>query len=92
MRIDALNKVNQLYNKNSVKSTSKIKGSSLNDKLEISQTGKDYHVAKQILTNTPDVREDKVNEIKQRLDAGTYDISSDELADKLINRYFDELA
>lgn len=92
MRIDALNKVNQLYNKNSVKSTSKIKGSSLNDKLEISQTGKDYHVAKQILTNIPDVREDKVNEIKQRLDAGTYDISSDELADKLINRYFDELA
>lgn len=92
MRIDALNKVSQLYNSSSVKNTSASKSSSFNDMLEISQTGKDYHVAKQILANTPDVREDKIKDIKQRMDAGNYEINSDEYAEKLVNRYFNELA
>ena len=92
MRVDALNKVNQLYNTNNVKSTAKAKGSSFSDKLEISQTAKDYQVAKQAVAHTPDIREDKVNEIKQRMASGTYDVSVEEIADKLVNKYFDELA
>lgn len=89
MRIDAFNKVSQLYQTNSVKSTSKTKSGSFSDKLEISQVGKDYQVAKQIVTQTPDIREDKVNEIKQRMEAGTYEVSSEELAQKLVEAYFD---
>lgn len=89
MRIDAFNKVSQLYKTNSMKSTAKTKSSSFSDKLEISQLGKDYQVAKQIVAQTPDVREDKVNEIKQRMDAGTYDVSNEEVADKLVKAYFD---
>lgn len=92
MRIDAFNKVSQLYNTGSVKSTAKATGSSFNDKLEISQTGKDYHVAKQIVANTSDVREDKVNDIKDKIASGTYDVSMEEVADKLVNRFFDEQA
>ncbi len=89
MRIDAFNKISQLYQTNSVKNTSKTKSGSFSDKLEISQMGKDYQVAKQIVAQTPDVREDKVNEIRQRMEAGTYDVSSGELAQKLVEAYFD---
>lgn len=89
MRIDAFNKVSQLYKTNSMKSTAKTKSGSFSDKLEISQLGKDYQVAKQIVAQTPDVREDKVNEIKQRMDAGTYDVSNEEVADKLVKAYFE---
>ena len=88
MRIDAFNKVSQLYKTNSMKSTAKTKSSSFSDTLEISQLGKDYQVAKQIVAQTPDVREDKVNEIKQRLDAGTYDVSNEEVAEKLVEEFF----
>ncbi len=88
MRIDAFNKVSQLYQTNSMKSTAKTKSGSFSDKLEISQIGKDYQVAKQIVAQTPDVREDKVNEIKQRLEAGTYDVSNEEVAEKLVEAYF----
>lgn len=88
MRIDAFNKVSQLYQANSVKSTSKTRSSSFSDKLEISQLGKDYQAAKQIVAQTADVREDKVNEIKQRMEAGTYEVSSEELAQKLVEAYF----
>lgn len=92
MRIDAFNKVSQLYNTGSVKSTAKATGSSFHDKLEISQTGKDYHTVKQALANMPDVREDKVADIKEKMASGTYDVSMEEVADKLVNRFFDELA
>jgi negative regulator of flagellin synthesis FlgM len=90
MRIDAFNKVSQLYNSNSVKNTAKTKSSSFSDKLEISQTGKDYQVAKQIIARTPDVREAKVNDIKERMQAGTYHITVKDVADKLIDEYFNE--
>ena len=84
MRIDAFNKVSELYKSSNVKSTVKAKGSSFSDKLEISQTGKDYQVAKQIVARTPDIREDRVNDIKQRMEAGVYNVSAEEVADKLI--------
>jgi negative regulator of flagellin synthesis FlgM len=91
MRIDAFNKVSQLYNTNSVKSTAKTKNGSFSDMLEISQTGKDYQVARQIVARTPDIREDKVNDIKKRMASGTYDVSAEEVANKLADSYFDEL-
>lgn len=91
MRIDAYNKVSQLYNTSSVKKATKPSGGSFSDKLEISQKGKDYRVAKQIVTQTPDVREDRVNEIKKQIESGTYNIGMTEVADKVVNRYFDEL-
>jgi negative regulator of flagellin synthesis FlgM len=89
MRIDAFNKVSELYKASSTNSTAKAKSSSFSDKLEISQTGKDYQVAKQFVARTPDVRETKINDIKQRMDAGVYDINIEDVADKLVDNYFD---
>ena len=91
MRIDAFNKINKLYQTNSTKNTVKSKGSNFSDKLEISKTGKDYQIAKQAVAQTPDVREDKVNEIKQRMAAGLYDVGAKEVVDKIVDNYFDEL-
>ena len=51
--------------------------------LEISDFGKEYHVAKQAIRNVPDVREDKVQEIKKQLADGTYNISIEDVAGKL---------
>ncbi len=91
MRIDAYNKVSQLYNTNKVKKATKPSGGSFSDKLEISQKGQDYRVAKQVVSQTPDVREDKVNQIKRQIESGSYNIDMTEVADKVVNRYFDEL-
>jgi negative regulator of flagellin synthesis FlgM len=87
MRIDAFNKVSELYKASNVKSTAKTKGSSFSDKLEISQAGKDYQIAKQVVARTPDIRETKVNDIKQRMEAGTYNITIEDVAEKLVDEY-----
>ena len=92
MRIDAFNKVSKLYQTNNIKSTKSVKGSSFSDKLEISQTGKDYQIAKSALKSVPDVREERVREIKERIASGTYNVNAEEVADKLIENYFNEWA
>ncbi|MBR2895659.1 MAG: flagellar biosynthesis anti-sigma factor FlgM [Oscillospiraceae bacterium] len=88
MRIDAFNQVTQLYKTNSTKKAYKTSTTQAADRLEISQMGKDYQIAKNAVAAAPDVRADKVNAIKQQLASGTYNVSMEEVADKLINSSF----
>ena len=88
MRIDAFNQVTQLYKTNSTKKAYKTNTTQAADKVEISQMGKDYQIAKNAVAAAPDVREDKVNAIKQALASGTYNVSMEEVTDKLIQNSF----
>lgn len=90
MRVDATNKVNQVYQANNVKKVTMTSSINTSDSLVLSQTGKDIQIAKQAIAQIPDVREDKVNQLKASLASGTYDVSAEELADKLIDNYFDQ--
>lgn len=91
VRIDAFNKVSKLYQANNTKKLTSTEKSKFQDKLEISQTGKDYQVAKHFISQVPEVREDKVNDIVERMKSGTYNIGVEEVADKLIGKYFDDM-
>ena len=88
MRIDAYNQVSMVYaaaGKTQAKKTAKTSGAE--DKLEISQLGRDYQVAKAAVAQADDVREDRVAEVKAKYEAGRYDVSANKLAAKLIERY-----
>ena len=84
MRIDAINRVSQLYQANSTKRVAKAGSVEKFDSVQISQMGKDYQVAKAAVAATPDVRTDLVADIKSRIQNGTYDVTMDMLADKLL--------
>ncbi|MBR6536028.1 MAG: flagellar biosynthesis anti-sigma factor FlgM [Lachnospiraceae bacterium] len=86
MRIDAINRVSQLYQANSTKRVAKTNNTQKYDSVQISQMGKDYQVAKAAVAAAPDVRTDLVNDIKSRMENGTYDVSMEMLADKLLAR------
>ena len=89
MRIDAYSAVNQVYQTNmQTKKETVEKKTSRDDKIEISQVGKDMTVAKKAISEAPDLREDKVKAIKVQMEAGTYSVSSEAIADKLINSFF----
>ncbi|MGN1084768.1 MAG: flagellar biosynthesis anti-sigma factor FlgM [Lachnospiraceae bacterium] len=88
MRIDAVNRVSQLYQANSTKKVAKQTKTEKYDSVQISQMGKDYQAAKLAVAATPDVRTDLVNDIKSKLQNGTYDVSMEMLADKLLARDF----
>ncbi len=94
MRIDAYSAVNQVYQTNmqtkkeTVEKETVEKKTSRDDKIEISQVGKDMTVAKKAISEAPDLREDKVKAIKEQMEAGTYSVSSEAIADKLIDSFF----
>lgn len=89
MRIDAYNQVNQIYQATKTAKTKAKPSKNVTDTLEVSNVGKDLQVAKQALNATSDVREEKINAIKAAMASGTYNVSAEELADNILNRYFD---
>lgn len=91
MRIDAYNKISQVYQTSTVKKTTKTTGVKATDQFEISRTAKDYQVAKQAVANAPSVRTDKINDIKKRMQAGEYNISMEDVANKIVESYFQKL-
>ncbi|MDR1699812.1 MAG: flagellar biosynthesis anti-sigma factor FlgM [Lachnoclostridium sp.] len=86
MRIDAYMQVNQVYNSGKLNKNDKKVAHKTSDSLEISNFGKDYHIAKQAVKDVSDVREDKVQMFKEQLNAGTYNVSIEDIANSLANR------
>lgn len=87
MRIDAYNQISQIYQTTGRRTVGKKNSVYGSDKVEISQFGKDYQIAKQAVADAPDVREDLVASVKARIEAGTYDVSADDLAARLSEKY-----
>jgi len=90
MRIEAYTQVQKLYDTKKAKKT--VVGSSVNasDQLQISSMGKDIQWAKQAVAESSDIREDVIAPIRARIQSGTYAVSTDSFADKLIQK-FEEL-
>ena len=53
------------------------------DTVTISSKAKDFMIAKKALDSTPDIRADIVQDIKARIDSGTYNVTGMDVADKL---------
>lgn len=87
MRIEAYNQVTQIYNSSraaKVKSAESIKK---RDEVQISRAGRDYQVAKQAVAEAPDIRGDRVIQVKNRMASGSYKVSDGEFAAKLLEKY-----
>ncbi|WP_331467420.1 flagellar biosynthesis anti-sigma factor FlgM [Roseburia porci] len=88
MRIDAYNQIAQIYGTQNISRTQKVQGShSVRDEVSISQTGRDYQIAKSAVSESSDVREDKVAQLKAQVDSGTYHVEPGDFASKLIEKY-----
>ena len=87
MRISSMMQVSQIYNANATKSTTKTVSTGKKDQLELSALGKDYQVAKAAVSAASDVREDKVAAIKASMADGSYQVGTEDFANKLLEAY-----
>lgn len=89
MRIDAYNQIQQIYGAKKVTKVEEKKKTtaSFKDQLMLSSTAQDASVVKQALSGTPDVREELVNSVKERIDNGTYEVDAEDFAGKLLEKY-----
>ena len=88
MRIEAYSQVQQIYSNNKVgRPQAAKKTGDVRDTVSFSSIGKDIQVAKQAVSAAPDVREDVVAKLKAAIKNGTYDVSGEAFADKLLAKY-----
>lgn len=89
MRIDAYSQIQQMYNvsKPAAKTAKAPQGGSFMDKLNISSAGKDMQVAKNAVAEAPDVRMDKVEHFKSMLANGSYNVDSEDFAERMIEKF-----
>ena len=87
MRIDAMAEISQIYQSNGTKRKAGTSAVVSRDTVEISGFGRELQVAKKAIAQTPDVREDRVQELKTSVANGTYNVPMGALADKLLNGF-----
>ena len=89
MRIDTYNQVASLYKMNQPRKTNAASGTNAysRDEVSISRAGKDFQLAKQAVAAASDVREDKVAQLKAQINSGTYNVSPEDFAAKLLEKY-----
>lgn len=87
MRIEAYTQVQNLYNAKKAAKPQTKGGAKLSDQLQISGIGRDIQIAKQALMGSNDIREAVTAPIKAEIKAGTYEVSAESFADKLMKQY-----
>ena len=88
MRVEAYNQVAQLYNREKTQKVQNTKQlGSGRDEVQISSMGRDYQIAKQAVADASDIREDRVAQLKERLDSGNYNVDMNDFANKLLEKY-----
>jgi len=54
------------------------------EKVNLSAEGKDIQQARKVIDNLPDVRTEKVEDLRNKIEQGTYHVSGDKIAEKMI--------
>ena len=87
MRINGASNIGNVYNaKKTNKTYNNQSSNKAKDDVSFSSVAKDLVVAKKSVDAIPDVRMDKVNDIKSQIEAGQYNISASQVADKLLSQ------
>ena len=59
--------------------------------VNLSQASKEAQLAKEVIASAPEVREDKVAAIKEKIETGSYQVNNQAVAEKLVNAFIDDL-
>jgi len=78
--------VNQVQEKDKVDTASEQpeKQQAKADTVELSDTGKRIQEAHKQLESIPDIREEKVAQLKEQVENGTYEVDAEKVADKML--------
>lgn len=87
MRVDAINQIYGSYKSKTTAKPNQVEKAKGKDKVEFSSFARDYATIQKKMSETPDVREDLVADIKQRIQNNTYNVSAKDVASKILTGY-----
>lgn len=89
--------VNQIYKANKIESKKAVSETSStsnkSDKVQISKEAMDFQTvlkSVKLVNNLPDIREDVINPINEKLEKGTYEVDNKALAEKILRGSFNK--
>ena len=56
-------------------------------KAQISEKAKEFAKAKEVATSAPDIREQKIADLKSRIASGKYEVNAQAIADRLVDEH-----
>ena len=59
--------------------------------VNLSTASKEAQIAKKSIASEPDIREDKVAELKNQIESGSYTVDNKAVADKMVDSFMDEI-
>jgi len=71
----------------SAQSTSAKQVDTTSAKTEISGKAKEFAKAKDVASNTPDVRDQRIADLKARIASGKYEVNAQAIADKMVDEH-----
>ena len=85
---DTSTQVIQQYQKNELTKNEADKpigaAPAVTETVDLSASARDIQKIKQIVDQTPDIREEKVLELKRQIDSGNYKVNSEKIAEKMV--------
>lgn len=87
MRIDAINRIYESYKAQATTASKKLDRANNKDEVTFSSEAKDFARIAKLLSDVPDVRTDKVEEIKNRMSSGNYNVKAEEVAGKILSQF-----
>ena len=92
MNINKINGVNKVYGNSKMDSNKPVQASSRvkssKDQVNISQEALDFQTvlkAVKLMKSLPDIREDVVSSLKEKIESGSYNVDTGKLAEKMLS-------
>ncbi len=87
MKITNLFNTTNIYNKN-IKQEQRIeKTKKQNDSLVVSDRARDFQSVLRAISNAPDIREEKVEQISKKIEDGSYNVSTEDIVNKMLSKF-----
>lgn len=82
MRIYKVDSQMDIYKTQSAPQTKKVNNKA-RDQVSVSDVAREFQVAYKAVKDVPDIRSEKVEDIKQRINSGTYNVTAREVSEKI---------
>lgn len=84
MKISNLISATNLYNKTIKNNKTIEKNNKKSDTFTVSDKAKDFQTVLKAVQLSPDVREEKINEIASKIQSNSYNVSTEDVANKIL--------
>lgn len=86
MKITNISAAYDIYKSKPAISGKKTETGKKKDNLKVSDQARDFQLVYKAVVNSSDIREDRITDLKSKIDNGAYKVDTESIADKILSR------